>query len=230
MGTRTLGQFLTALALGHIVLMKGTTNIDLARILRATPETALTAPPQKRSRIIDKAKEKGTNELTKSGVAGSPYRVDFKTGFKLLKDPDLFKFQSKVERADAKMKERAAKLLYDSVTTLGFKGSFTSFLKILNLVEKPAYVWPGFGSGIDVDKQIGKLPKPKAGWKLPGHEYTGPYNDLENQVRYNQGTGEITEIYDPPTGRTDAIAMRHDVDYSVCGDNLSAKMKQIEKW
>lgn len=121
MGTRTLGQFLTALALGHIVLMKGTTNLDLARILRATPETALTAPPQKGSRITDKAKEKGTNELTKSGVAGSPYHVDFKTGFKLLKDPDLFKFQRKVERADAKMKERAAKLSYDGVTTLGLK-------------------------------------------------------------------------------------------------------------
>lgn len=29
--------------------------------------------------ITDKAKEKGTNELTKGGVAGSPWRVDFKT-------------------------------------------------------------------------------------------------------------------------------------------------------
>ena len=31
-------------------------------------------------------------------------------------------------------------------------------------------------------KQIGKLPNSKAGWTLPGHKYTGPYNDLENQV------------------------------------------------
>ena len=30
--------------------------------------------------------------------------------------------------------------------------------------------------------------------------YTGPYNDLENQVRYNPETGEILEIYDQPTG------------------------------
>ena len=55
-------------------------------------------------------------------------------------------------------------------------------------------------------KAIGKLPKPKRGWTLPGHKYTGPYNDLENQVRYNPETGEILEVYDAPTGKTDAIA------------------------
>ena len=47
------------------------------------------------------------------------------------------------------------------------------------------------GGAIDIHKQIGKLQKPKAGWTLPGHKYTGPYNDLENQVRYNPETGEI---------------------------------------
>ena len=36
-------------------------------------------------------------------------------------------------------------------------------------------------------------------------------------------TGEILEIYDPPTGKTDAIAMQHDVDYSVCGDDKKCK-------
>ena len=41
------------------------------------------------------------------------------------------------------------------------------------------------GRGVDIHKMIGKLPKPKAGWTLPGHKYTGPYYDLENQVRYN---------------------------------------------
>ena len=74
------------------------------------------------------------------------------------------------------------------------------------------------GGGIDIHKQIGKLPKPKGGWTLPGHKYTGPYNDLENQLRYNPETGEILEIYDQPTGATDAVSMQHDVDYSVCGN------------
>ena len=85
------------------------------------------------------------------------------------------------------------------------------------------------GRGVDIHKQIGKLPKPKGGWTLPGHKYTGPYNDLENQVRYNPETGEILEIYDQPTGATDAVAMQHDVDYSVCGDNRKCKNKADRK-
>ena len=74
------------------------------------------------------------------------------------------------------------------------------------------------GKGVDIHKAIGRLPKPKSGWTLPGHKYTGPYNDLENQVRYDN-QGNILEIYDKPTGKTDAIAMQHDVDYSICEDD-----------
>ena len=79
---------------------------------------------------------------------------------------------------------------------------------------------------IDIHKATGKLPRPAGGWTLPGHKYTGPYNDLENQVRYNPETGEI---YDQPTGPTDAVAMQHDVDYSVCGDNRKCKNKADRK-
>ena len=86
------------------------------------------------------------------------------------------------------------------------------------------------GGALDIHKQIGKLPKPKAGWTLPGHKCTGPYNDLENQVKYNPETGEILEIYDQPTGKTDTVAMQHDVDYSVCGDNRKCKKKLTVKW
>ena len=45
-----------------------------------------------------------------------------------------------------------------------------------------------------VPRSIPTGPKPKAGWTLPGHKYTGPYNDLENQVRYDPTTGKILEI------------------------------------
>ena len=32
-------------------------------------------------------------------------------------------------------------------------------------------------------------------------------------------TGQILKIYDQqPTGKTDAVSMQHDVDYSVCGN------------
>ena len=85
------------------------------------------------------------------------------------------------------------------------------------------------GGALDIHKAIGKLPKPKSGWTLPGHKYTGPYNDLENQLKYDPKTGQILEIYDIPTGRTDAIAMQHDVDYSVCKDDRKCKNKADRK-
>ena len=84
------------------------------------------------------------------------------------------------------------------------------------------------GRGVDIHKAIGKLPKPKGGWTLPGHKYTGPYNDLENQVRYDN-EGNILEIYDKPTGKTDAIAMQHDVDYTICKDDKKCKHRADKK-
>ena len=59
---------------------------------------------------------------------------------------------------------------------------------------------------------------PKKGFTLPGHRYTGPGNSLEQQLKYDPNTGQILEIYEQPTGKTDAVAMQHDVDYSVCGN------------
>ena len=41
---------------------------------------------------------------------------------------------------------------------------------------------PSAAKGVDVHKAIGKLPKPRKGWTLPGHNYTGPYNPLEDQL------------------------------------------------
>ena len=51
------------------------------------------------------------------------------------------------------------------------------------------------GGAIDIHKAIGKLPKLAAGWTLPGHKYTGPYNDL------NPETGEILEFMINQLGR-----------------------------
>ena len=93
-------------------------------------------------------------------------------------------------------------------------------------------------AGIDIHSAIGKLPKPKRGWTLPGHNYTGPYNPLEQQVNYDPETGQIKQIYQQPTGATDAIAMQHDVDYGVCsnrkekyGENEKiANTKRTKKW
>ena len=73
------------------------------------------------------------------------------------------------------------------------------------------------GSGIDIHKAILKV-APKKGFVMPGHRYTGPGNPLEEQLKYNPNTGQILEIYQQSTGRTDAVSMQHDVDYSVCGN------------
>ena len=89
------------------------------------------------------------------------------------------------------------------------------------------------GKGIDIHKVIGKLPKPKSGWTLPGHKYTGPYNPLRLQLRFDPETGEKVEFYVKPTGKTDAIAAQHDVDYSLCDGKKNprnAKTKRIGKW
>ena len=75
---------------------------------------------------------------------------------------------------------------------------------------------PQKGKGVDIHKAIGKLPKPKKGWTLPGHNYTGPYNPLDEQLRFDPATGQILEFIQKPTGKTDAVAAQHDVDYSVC--------------
>ena len=82
---------------------------------------------------------------------------------------------------------------------------------------------PRRGRGIDIHKAIGKLPKPKRGWTFPGHEYTGPYNPLDQQLRFDPETGEILEFYVKPTGKTDAIAAQHDVDYSLCDGKKNPK-------
>ena len=71
------------------------------------------------------------------------------------------------------------------------------------------------GKGVDIHKAILKV-APKKGFVMPGHKYTGPGNPLEKQVKWDPNTGKILEIYENPTGKTDAVSMQHDVDYSVC--------------
>ena len=41
-------------------------------------------------------------------------------------------------------------------------------------------------------------------------------------MKWDQNTSQILEIYQQPTGKTDAVSMQHDVDYSVCGNKPKA--------
>ena len=52
----------------------------------------------------------------------------------------------------------------------------------------------GLGGGaLDSHKLIGKLPRPKAGWTPSNYKYMGPHNPLDQQLEYDQDTGEITK-------------------------------------
>ena len=83
---------------------------------------------------------------------------------------------------------------------------------------------PGFGGALDIHKAILKV-APKKGLVVPGHNYTGPGNPLHEQLLYDD-EGNILEIYQQPTGPTDAVSMQHDVEYSVCGNK--PKSEQVK--
>ena len=61
---------------------------------------------------------------------------------------------------------------------------------------------------------IGKVPRPKAGWTSGNYKYMGPYNPSDQQLEYNKDTGEITKWYVKPYNKVDEIAAYHDVCYT----------------
>ena len=69
------------------------------------------------------------DKLTKSGVAGCPYHVDFKKGIELLKVPDLFKTPNKQEIVDMKEQVKYYKEQYNKAKANGYKGFYTSYAK-----------------------------------------------------------------------------------------------------
>ena len=76
------------------------------------------------------------------------------------------------------------------------------------------------GGLFDVHNLIGKLPKPKAGFTLPSHKYTQPYNPLEKQLDANDqplpGQEPYNQIY--------AIALKHGICYRD-NNNKQEKLK-----
>ena len=51
---------------------------------------------------------------------------------------------------------------------------------------------------------------------LPGYVYAGPGNPVGDQADFDREIGKIRKYYVEPTGKTDAVAAQHDVDYTVC--------------
>ena len=124
---------------------------------------------------------------------------------------------------DAASGHKISKDIGNAIKRKAIKGAKTfassSLRNIANKIE---------GKGLDIHKTIGKIPHGKHGFTLPGHHYTGPYNDLSKQLKYDSN-GNITAIYDKPTGKTDAVSMQHDVDYAICKDDLKCKNKADQK-
>ena len=70
---------------------------------------------------------------------------------------------------------------------------------------------------MDIHKVIGKIPfKPKKGFVLPIHRFTGPYNPLHLQLDSNDNPLPGNEPYND----VDATSMRHDNSYR---DNPTGK-------
>ena len=66
---------------------------------------------------------------------------------------------------------------------------------------------------------IGKLPRPKKGFVLPFHKYTGPYNPLHEQLDEN----DLPLAGQEPYNAVDTISMRHDICYRDHGATKEGK-------
>ena len=86
---------------------------------------------------------------------------------------------------------------------------------------------------MDIHKAIGKLPRPKRGFVLPYHKYTGPYNPLHEQLDEN----DQPILGQEPYNAVDAISMRHDICYRDnngkegklnCDDKMLEELEELE--
>ena len=174
------------------------------------------------NKYLDQALDSFTSDMSKrldplhksgSGIPIPFPFVDWKKGWQVLSNPRLFK-GPQVSAKEGRAMAAEYKKQYKAYKDAGGSRSFNSWVK-----------WKGYGGGIDIHKAILKV-APKKGFVMPGHRYTGPGNPLEEQLRYDPNTGKILEIYQQPTGKTDAVSMQHDVDYSVCGNK--SKSDQVK--
>ena len=152
------------------------------------------------------------DDLLSSGVFGCPYHVDYKNGIELLKDPDLFKTPNKQEIADMKEKLNTTQSNTRKLKLMVTRGLIQVMLKKNGLGKKnPSFTFPRFGSGIDIHKAIGKLPKPKAGRTPSKYKYMEPYNHLDKQLKCDPNTGVVLEWYVQPYNKVDEIAADYDI-------------------
>ena len=59
------------------------------------------------------------------------------------------------------------------------------------------------------------------------NRYTGPGNQVQQQVDFNPYTGQIYKVNDPPSSKNDRCSMLHDIKYSVA-ENIGRDSKDIK--
>jgi hypothetical protein len=77
---------------------------------------------------------------------------------------------------------------------------------------------------------IGKLPRPKRGFVLPSHHYTGPYNPLDKQLDKNN----VPLPGQEPFNEVDKLSLNHDICYrdgqltkTQCDDELLEQLNKL---
>jgi hypothetical protein len=78
---------------------------------------------------------------------------------------------------------------------------------------------------------IGKLPRPKKGFVLPSHHYTGPYNPLHKQLDKN----DVPLPGQEPFNEVDKISLNHDICYrdaqltkKQCDNEMLKKLNKLD--
>ena len=95
------------------------------------------------------------------------------------------------------------------------------------------------GKGLDIHKLIGKLPRPKKGFVLPGYRYCGPFNPLDEQVDsdgnplpghepYNQ-VDDICRIHDNAYEKATNLADKHKADKAMLKSLKDMKPKGLRE-
>ena len=77
--------------------------------------------------------DKLTDKLTKSGVTGSPWHVDFKKGIELIKEPETFSSTNKQSDEDW---YKNARNEYEDGKHNGYKGSWKDYAKSKGWIKK----------------------------------------------------------------------------------------------
>ena len=83
------------------------------------------------------------------------------------------------------------------------------------------------GNAIDIFKLIGKISRPKSGFTPGKYKYLGLYNNLDQQLEY-EDNGKITNYHVKPYNKVDEIASKHHVCYSI-GENKTECDKTMVK-